>query len=66
MVTAKNKKKLSPRERSLRIFQRCRQGRRPTKPERRLLIDLYWSGQLPRDTNYSLYQWVEDGFPEVM
>lgn len=31
----------------------------PSKEERRILLDAYWANQLPRDPDYSVFEWVE-------
>lgn len=36
---------------------------RPNEDERKILINAYWASLLPDDPDYSVPQWVEDGFP---
>lgn len=45
------------------IWARCRGGDSPTQTERDVLLEAYWASVLPEDPDYSVYQWVEDGFP---
>lgn len=35
----------------------------PTEAEKKVLLAAYWESCLPKDPDYSLEQWVEDGFP---
>ena len=48
-----------------RLWQKYRSGGRPNQEERDFLRDAYWSGLLPKDPDYSVAQWVEDGFPQL-
>ena len=60
-----NKQEL--REAAQSILEKTHYGRvRPTSKERDVLIDAYWATCLPKHTVYSLYQWVEDGFPTII
>jgi hypothetical protein len=48
---------------------RTHRGRvRPTSKQRDVLNAAYWAGCLPRekDGGSSIYQWVEDNFPEII
>jgi hypothetical protein len=47
-----------------RLWQKYRNGGgRPDQEERDFLREAYWDGILPRDPDYNVSQWVEDGFP---
>ncbi len=48
-----------------RLWRKYRNGGRPTSDERDTLLEAYYASVLPRDPDYSVYQWVEDGFPEL-
>lgn len=42
---------------------------RPTRKQKDKFIEAYWAGVLPRldpNKSTSLYQWVEDNFPEII
>ena len=56
--------RLELKDKALKVWRRYR-GRdaRPTQLERDLLLQAYYTGALPRDPDYSVSQWVEDGFP---
>jgi len=48
------------------IVVRALKGKRPTERERDFLRGAYWDLSLPKYMgNVSLYQWVEDGFPNI-
>ena len=47
-------------------WRRCNRGAsRPSPEDREIFRAAYWSGALPKDSIYDLYQWVEDGFPPL-
>lgn len=58
-----NKQALALQARDL--WRKYRNGGRPSESERSTLRDAYWSGCLPKDPDYSVAQWVEDGFPQL-
>lgn len=47
------------------LWRRYRNGGRPTEAERGILLQAYYDNALPKDPDYSVYQWVEDGFPSL-
>lgn len=48
---------------SKEIWLKYRSGGVPDQDERKVMLDAYWENVLPRDPDYSVVQWVEDGFP---
>lgn len=34
-----------------------------TREERATMLEAYWAGALPKDPDYDVGQWVEDGCP---
>lgn len=50
---------------ALRIWRKVRAGARLTTAERGAMKLAYWEGMLPRDGDYSVAQWVEDGCPAL-
>lgn len=54
------------RKKASEIWKSSRRGRKPlTQDEKETLRDAYWCSALPRDPDYDLGQWVEDGMPEI-
>lgn len=51
--------------RAVVLWRRFRTGGRPNEQERSVLREAYWASCLPKDPDYNVYQWVEDGFPEL-
>lgn len=49
---------------ALNVWRRYRgTDRHPTQADMDVLRSAYWEGCLPKDPDYSVAQWVEDGFP---
>lgn len=53
------------REKAAEIWGRFRRGQGLDPADRANMIDAYWAHDLPDDPNYDLYQWVEDGMPDL-
>ncbi len=47
------------------LWRQYRNGGQPNEAERALLREAYAAGALPKDADYNVYQWVEDGFPPL-
>lgn len=58
--------KVALKSRALQVWRRHR-GRdtSPTQDERDVLVQAYYAGVLPRDPDFSVSQWVEDGCPPL-
>lgn len=39
---------------------------RPSNDERDVLLKAYYASVLPRDPDFNVYQWVEDGYPPAV
>ena len=53
------------RTKAHKLWMKYRRGGRPTQPERDVLTAAYHESVLPRDEDYNVSQWVEDGFPSL-
>lgn len=47
------------------LWRKYRNGGRPNEQERSTLTQAYWDSCLPKDSDYSVAQWVEDNFPSL-
>lgn len=67
MSTERMQKKRELTEQAQNIWTNTtKRGRvRPTSKERDVLVSAYHMGVLPKDKDYSVYQWVEDNFPTI-
>lgn len=63
--TVKATKLATLNAKALRIWTKCKRGGRATASERGAMLLAYWNNVLPRDANYSVSQWVEDGCPAI-
>lgn len=53
------------REKAKEIWRRYRSGGSPSEAEKSTMRSAYYDSLLPKDPDYSVGQWVEDGFPEL-
>jgi hypothetical protein len=56
------------REKAKEAWARAKRHRqsRLGEEDRHVLTMAYWQGCLPKDDDYSVAQWVEDGFPTFL
>lgn len=48
-----------------KLWLKYSRGGRPTEREKELFREAYYENSLPNDPDYNVYQWVEDGFPNL-
>lgn len=52
------------KDKALKVWRRHRaRNTSVTQSERDIMVQAYWDNALPRDPEYNVSQWVEDGCP---
>jgi hypothetical protein len=51
---------------SSRIWSRYRSGKKLKPADRQIMREAYYVNVLPQDRDFSVTQWVEDGFPDIL